>query len=294
MTTIRDELSDMGELALGPIGQFALQACIWEATARKPGNVHRYADFDDVRYPDFILSAGIVAPELDRAALRPVGETILAAVHATRSVCATNTNLGIILLLTPLAAVPVDEDLRSGVRRVLDGLTLDDARSAYEAIRLAQPGGLGEVSEADVSREPDRTLLQAMILAAKRDRVARQYEEGFADVFEVGVPSLQAAFDRLGDWESAIITCHLELLATFHDTLIIRKRGQAEAEEAARRARAALAAGGVTTEPGRATISDLDTWLRAEGHQRNPGTTADLVTATLFAALRLDLRADRS
>ena len=30
----------------------------------------------------------------------------------------------------------------------------------------------------------------------------------------------------------------------------------------------------------------LDTWLRAKRNERNPGTTADLVTASLFAALR--------
>ena len=33
-------------------------------------------------------------------------------------------------------------------------------------------------------------------------------------------------------------------------------------------------------------IADFDAWLRADGHRRNPGTTADLVTASLFAALR--------
>jgi len=30
----------------------------------------------------------------------------------------------------------------------------------------------------------------------------------------------------------------------------------------------------------------LDTWLRVNGNQRNPGTTADLVAGCLFAALR--------
>jgi hypothetical protein len=32
------------------VGLFAHLACLWEVTARKPGNVHRYRDFDDVGF----------------------------------------------------------------------------------------------------------------------------------------------------------------------------------------------------------------------------------------------------
>jgi triphosphoribosyl-dephospho-CoA synthase len=32
--------------------------------------------------------------------------------------------------------------------------------------------------------------------------------------------------------------------------------------------------------------ADFDDWLREGGHGRNPGTTADLVTAGLFVGLR--------
>ena len=31
---------------------------------------------------------------------------------------------------------------------------------------------------------------------------------------------------------------------------------------------------------------EFDAWLRADGHRRNPGTTADLIAASLFAAFR--------
>ena len=89
-----------------PIGLCAQLACILEATARKPGNVHRYADFADATYLDFLLSAAAIAPVMEQAPRRRVGETVLRAVRATRRVVATNTNLGTILLLAPLAAVP--------------------------------------------------------------------------------------------------------------------------------------------------------------------------------------------
>src|SRR5207302_384138 len=96
-----------------PTGLCAQLACIWEATARKPGNVHRYRDFSDCGYLDFLLSAAAVAPILEKAGERRVGATVLAGVHATRSVVITNTNLGILLLLAPLAAVPREKNLRA-------------------------------------------------------------------------------------------------------------------------------------------------------------------------------------
>src|SRR5947209_1116957 len=81
-------------------------------------------------------------------------------------VVATNTNLGIVLLLAPLTAVPRDRDLRTGVAMVLSGLTVADSRSAYAAIRLANPGGLGRANVQDVADEPTVSFREAMALAA--------------------------------------------------------------------------------------------------------------------------------
>jgi triphosphoribosyl-dephospho-CoA synthase len=161
------------------VGLCAQLACIWEATARKPGNVTRHCDFDDVSYLDFLTSAAAVAPVLATAAQRRVGATILEAVRATRRVAATNTNLGIVLLLAPLASVPPGEELRADLARVLDALDVSDAKAAYEAIRLAAPGGLGRAEKQDVADEPTQTLREVMALAAERDLVARQYAGGF-------------------------------------------------------------------------------------------------------------------
>src|SRR5438552_12845000 len=99
------------------VGLCAQLACIWEATARKPGNVHPYADFSDLTYLDLLQSAAAVAPVLDAAPQMGVGRSVLEAVKATRRVAPTNTNLGIVLLLAPLAAVPPSDDLRHGLPR---------------------------------------------------------------------------------------------------------------------------------------------------------------------------------
>jgi triphosphoribosyl-dephospho-CoA synthase len=268
------------------VGLCAQLACLWEATARKPGNVHRFRDFDDASYVDFLTSAAAIAPVLERAADRPIGHTVLEAVRATRAVTATNTNLGVVLLLTPLAAVPRGDDVRSGIQHILASLDVSDARAVYEAIRLAAPAGLGRVAEQDVRTEPTLTLRQVMELAAERDLVARQYARGYFDLFLAGVPALRSGLEQAGTLEGAIVFCHVLLLALNPDSLIARKRGRVEAEEASSRAEAVLQAGPPQGEAFQTALRDLDEWLRAEGRGRNPGTTADLVTACLFVALR--------
>lgn len=259
-------------------GTIAQVACLLEATARKPGNVHRFRDFDDASYLDFALSASAIGPAMDAARASGVGLAALSAVEATRRVVATNTNLGMVLLLAPLAAADLSasDGLARSVRRVLDALTLEDARFAYRAIRLASPGGLGTADEQDVSGEPTVTLLDAMARAADRDLVARQYVNGYAEVFGEALPALRGSLDGGRSLEEAIIAAHLTLLAGHPDSLILRKRGPETAAEASRRAAEALGSG---------ALDDLDAWLRADGHARNPGTTADLTAAALFVAL---------
>src|SRR5262249_39675435 len=269
-----------------PVGPCAQAACLFEVTARKPGNVHRFLDFDDATLMDCLLSAAAVGPVLEGARERRVGETVLAAVRATGRVTSGNTNLGIILLLAPLAAVPPGEDLRTGVEAVLSRLDREDARLVYQAIREAAPGGLGRAPEQDIKDEPTMTPPEGMALAADRDLVARQYATDFREVFDDGVTALRAALEQWASLETAIIACHLYLMASHPDTLIARKRGRAEAEESAARAQRVVNLGWPQSPQGRAALDELDACLRAEGHRRNPGTTADLVAACLFVALR--------
>jgi triphosphoribosyl-dephospho-CoA synthase len=137
-----------------------------------------------------------------------------------------------------------------------------------------------------VRGEPTLPLREVMALAADRDLVARQYADGFREVFDDGATGIEEGLRQTGSLEAAIILGHLRLMAHHPDSLLARKRGRAEAEESAARARQVLDAGWPATEGGRAAMDELDAWLRAEGHGRNPGTTADLVAASLFVLLR--------
>ena len=133
--------------------------------------------------------------------------------------------------------------------------------------------------------EPTVGLREAMASAAARDAIAAEYVSDFALTFETGVPALAAALgDGLGERE-AIVELHLRLLDAAPDTLIARKRGAEAAARVSAGARDVLAAGGVRTAAGRRALRSFDASLREPGNALNPGTTADLVTATLFVAL---------
>jgi triphosphoribosyl-dephospho-CoA synthase len=267
-------------------GQLARLACVLEVAARKPGNVHRFRDFEDLGLLDFLFSATAIGEPLDRAAGQGVGVAVLEAVRATRQVVSTNTNLGIILLLAPLAAVPPGVDLAAGIEPVLAATTREDASLVYRAIRLASPGGLGEVAEQDVADEPSVTLREAMTLAADRDLVARQYVNGFRQVLHEALPALRSRLEQGLPLEDAIVATFLELLARHPDSLIARKLGKEAAADVSRRAGTVLeqiAPGEGASSP---ACREFDAWLRWPGDRLNPGTTADLITAALFAALR--------
>jgi triphosphoribosyl-dephospho-CoA synthase len=268
------------------IGQCVSLACLLEVSAPKPGNVHRGADFDDMTYVDFAISAAAIAPAMENACRHGVGRTVRKAIQATRAVIQTNTNLGTVLVLAPLATVPRNEPLQPGVRQVLAALTTRDSAEVYAAIRLAQPGGLGHVDALDVADEAPADLLSAMQAASDRDLVARQYVTGFATVFDQVLPWLLAGPGQGWSLTDTIVHTQLRLLSRFGDSLIARKCGPEISQQAAARATQVLESGPPGAAGYEQSLSDFDFWLRSDHHRRNPGTTADLIAAGLFAALR--------
>jgi len=262
-------------------------ACLLEVSAPKPGNVSPGLHFHDTRYEDFLASAVAIGPALSGAAEHPLGTTIRTSVEATRRWTRSNTNLGIVLLLAPLAraALRSGGSLRERLAVVLKETTVTDAAQVYAAIRHAGPGGLGASSAEDVSDTPTVTLRDAMALAADRDAVAREYVTDFALTFEVGVPAVRAGRQEGLGWTEAAVEAYLTLLASTPDTHIARKLGQAEAESVSRSALEVREVGGTRSAAGRKALAALDAELRDPRNRRNPGTTADLTCAALFVVI---------
>lgn len=269
-----------------PAGEIAaafIAACRDELEVPKPGNVHVLSPGNRKTAADFMRSAEAAAPPLTRPGAR-IGARILGAVEATAAVVPRNTNLGIILLCAPLAAAAEGAaDLRTALAGELDRLDTDDARLAFRAIALAAPGGLGTAPRHDVHGPATVSLREAMAQAADRDLIARQYVFGFADVFELGLPLLESALPRAPEAKWATLLVYLGFLAAVPDSHVVREHGPAVAQEVRAQAQTFRARLPANLEMSH-LLPDLMTWDTAlKNRAINPGTSADLTVATLFA-----------
>lgn len=283
--------------APGTRGWCVALACTLEASAPKPGNVHPLVDYPDLSHAELVAAGAAIAAVLDAAASRPLGATIRAAVEASRSVTRSNANLGIVLAVAPLAAVPIGTiPTPAAAAAVLAALDAADARDCYAAIALARPGGMGARDRWDVAGAPPADLLAAMRDAADRDQIARLWAHGYDSLFTGLVADIDRAILAGHALGTAIIRGFLQQLAREPDSLIARKHGRAVAGAVSARARAVLAADpAVWPEAVHAFEHDLWTgrgiadFVPPPGGARpgtiNPGTTADLVAAALYVLL---------
>ena len=260
-------------------------ACLAELDAMKPGNAHRVAGGHRLEIAQFEQSAAAAAPYIADIGLG-VGARIREAVEATARAVKTNTNLGILLLCAPLAVASQsgrDSTLEHRTAAVLASLTVADAVDAYAGIRAAEAGGLGRAEEQDIAGEPSVTLLEAMRAAEDRDRIAWNYTHGLADIFGFGLAELHAAEQRLGETPWAITLLYLGFFCRLPDTLIARKFGTPAAETV--RAEAATVAVALKTaaDPTLVMPELLAFDARLKARRFNPGTSADLTVATVFA-----------
>jgi triphosphoribosyl-dephospho-CoA synthase len=259
-------------------------ACLDELDAPKPGNVHIFAGGHRMTAAEFRRSASAAAQAISMSGAR-VGTRIRAAVEATFTAVGANTNLGIILLCAPLAAAADSDppDLRAALADVLESLDIEDARLAFRAIALASPAGLGRIERNDVFEPATVTLRQAMAEAAHRDRIAYQYVSTFEDIFGRGEPLLEAALSRAPQPSWATLAVYLGFLAAFPDSHVVRKHGAVTAEEV-RRNSVPYYGRLQSIENPADLLPDLLAWDRSlKERGLNPGTSADLTVATLFA-----------
>lgn len=280
----------MAALSPEAVAATVREACRLEVQALKPGNVSVHAGGHRMDAEDFFRSAEAIAGVISLRGLT-VGERILRSVEATFAAVGCNTNLGIVLLLAPLAHAVLEGDeppgLRDRLRRVMRALTVGDADAAYRAIRLANPAGLGSSATQDVADVPTVTLLEAMRAAAQRDRIASQYVTDYADIFALGMPAVSAAAARGWGPQWTAVACYLRFASEFPDSHVLRKHGPEAAEAVRARFQAVETHMKACDNPDTAVpiLLELDKNLKQEGI--NPGTSADL-TVTSLAACRFD------
>jgi triphosphoribosyl-dephospho-CoA synthase len=166
---------------------------------------------------------------------------------------------------------------------VIQESTPEDCQKIYEAIRIANPGGLGRVESKDVAQAAPVSILQAMQQAASWDDVALQYANGYQQVTQWTLRLIELSSQH-AKRSDAIRQLQIEILASRPDSLIVRKSGTAVGKQVQDRAADVLQSGPYASPTFEAAWRNFDEYLREDGHRKNPGTIADLIAATVFLA----------
>ncbi len=279
-------------LTSAKLAQAYRSACMAELEALKPGNVHVFADGHGMTIHDFIKSADASAAVIAQANLS-VGERIFQSVRATQTAVGMNTNLGIILLCAPLihaalhVSQAIDGENQSSQQRLnftLSQLTVEDAALTGQAIVLANPAGLGKSGVNDVHEASNVSLLEMMASAQYKDRIAWQYANAFADVFEFGLPHYNKAMHKWNNQAWATTALYLGFLTRQLDSHIIRKYGEALANQVMQEAIELQGLYWAADNP-KLVQKHLLTWdASLKARNINPGTSADLTVACIMVS----------
>ncbi len=260
---------------------------ITEVNALKPGNVSRYTEGHGMTVNDFIVSAELATPILCNQCLS-IGERILECIKAIQEQVKCNTNLGMVLLFAPLIKAVEKWNIKTSAalqkKLIIELEKLDEKETnlIFEAIRLANPGGLGQVNKYDVTLPADCNVLEAMAEARQRDCIARQYVTGFHDVFLTGLGCIKIFTRHWNSVEWATVACYLTFLANFPDTHIQRKSGGQVAEQIRMRAIPIAEKFKNNEKPDNAMSALLEFDKELKDSNINPGTSADLTAASLL------------
>lgn len=287
-------------------------AILLEASAHKPGNVSVVTNFENTRYEHFLASAVATAASFERAAERGIlvsdGKIQLTEVGVGHIIkeCVTdidawqhggNTLLGTVILFVPMAVAAgmvlsegtlEVQTLRKSLRHVVTSTTPQDAVDVYEAIRIANPGGLGKAPKLDVN-DPNSTnailgektsLYDVFKIAERYDSICSEWVNDYQITFDLAYPSLIEKVKSAKDLDTAVIHVFLEVLAAHPDTFIARKVGFERSREVSLAAKEVLDLG-LETSRGQERLDRFDRELRESSNLLNPGTTADLIAAAL-------------
>ncbi|MDI6690667.1 MAG: triphosphoribosyl-dephospho-CoA synthase [Candidatus Bathyarchaeota archaeon] len=293
-------------------------AILLEVSADKPGNVNLIVGFEGTRYEHFLASAVAATPYFELAAERGIAvsqkkigindvelgriiKDCIADINSWQH--GGNTLLGTIILLSPMAAAagmtPNKGEntfeiqlLRENLRLVVESTTPEDAINVYEAIKIANPSGLGKAPDLDINN-PDSvnriikeniSLYEVFKIASNYDRVCSEWINNYPITFDVAYPCLLRQLKESEDLNIAIVHTFLNVLSKYPDTFIARKVGIGKATEISFMAEEVLKLGGLSTSLGREKLREFDLTLRKSDSLLNPGTTADIIAAALALA----------
>jgi len=269
----------------GYIARCTQLAMMLEVSATpKPGNVDKDHDFPDITYGHFLASAIGVGPVFEKAAMNNIGVGTLireAIEESAKWNGGRNTHFGTFLLLTPLIVAAGNGDVHQA-NEIVQKTTVEDAIEFYKAFKCvdvyledADDLSVKDAKSIDEIERRGLTLYDIMKISAERDGIAQEWVRGFPRTF-AGTRMLAEKVKEMS-MNDAIVYSYLRLLAEQPDTLVQKKFGPSVAEEVSRKASAVLEEWSIDA------VRRFDDELVRR--RINPGTTADIIAASLFVYL---------
>ncbi len=289
----------------------ALSIALEVSVYPKPGNVHRYADYPDLLFEDFLAGAIATHKWLYRAVKRgytgdysryTVGDIIYYGLRdSMRLTGRGNTCLGTLLLLAPLALaigslVRDGKETRSstlastatGILR--EHSTVDDSIMFYRAVRLASPSyirsddDVGEYPNVwdsdyiDRLRRANARLWDILVHSSRRDIVSSEIVGSYTRSIATS-SAIDEFFRETGDWNEAVVRAYIMLLADNIDTMVLRKHGAGDAYYLKMRA---MEIKELMLKSRREWVEEL--WKldkELHGKRINPGSLADILASSI-------------
>ncbi len=289
-------------------------AIMLEVSSPKPGNVSFNSNFEGTRVEHFLASSIAAGPTFQEAAYLgtsvaekrlDVGKVGLGELIKDCEVDVDawqhggNTILGTVMLFVPIAVAagitPTKENYRfdfSTLRKNIDlavkSTTAWDSVHLYEAVAAANPSGLGDAPDLDVTDPASKerllkenvSLFEVFKIASGYDDICFEWVNNYSITFDLAYPYLMKQLETK-PLNTSVVHTFLKILSERSDTFIARKVGKEKAQEVSLEAKAVLELGGLETAKGKKSLVEFDKKLRARGNTCNPGTTADLTAAAL-------------
>ena len=262
-------------------------ACKLDVFSIKPGNVFLDHPAYGMTHKDFLQSSMACSDIICEQNI-DIGEKILESVKASIDVVGCNTNLGIILLCSPIVeAIYLDNEHKlqqNNLKKVIDRIDLKQTKTIYKAINLANAGGMGLKDKFDLNtkKSSDFILSEAMNFASSYDYIANEYTNYFNNIINIISLNWRNYFKLMGNAECATTATFLKLISSNPDSLIARKYGLDTAIEVSGKFKALSDEYCELKNPNiiNNKLLLLDSELKIQG--LNPGTTADVVVASIF------------